>query len=1111
MDTTKRCILLYFFFGQLISGVNHEKEKSNLLKTSVFSHKNNDSVSHLLKLQKKHSPTSNNSGVSMCIPGLNKPNCVSSISESLCSPYDSCISRCGEQPRGLPFTCNCDPECSFYSDCCVDIEKECGSNATPNKEDFTNVTCELLFQNYPVFMVSSCSPQWKNDSLEKLCNSEVTPECAFSNFQSNSTDFEDTFVRCEKYVHRRCAEQLGLKCNETIEPYCGKLIKNHCSKVAASKCKNCEKEFWPVFDKNKILYKNSFCALCNYENNFTSPNIQEVAEEIDDFGHSDRNSTAYSSKITRICFPSVIDSCPDNGNSDLYLMCEKTSGVVVSQETNTAYKNVYCALCHNESLSELRCVNFPSLLSNRSAAPILMAGMIKQFITDFEVTGITNDIQGLRLDDIPATFSMLLNFGLDGRQRVYISSEGDDAMKEHQRRCGKGKIWNPFSAICRKLHCSTQFVLIDYQCVKKDSYDEGNTTTDNITVPYTEADFVHLTFSAEMELFDFLHFHKRNISEICDSIRESFSTSFNITIDRIRNVSFNISLGDFKTLNETLEFLTVMDEYHQINFTIDLDLYEPNSDNSTEPEPSVDSIVSLLASALSVNGFDLGISNTTSRIYEIYQTVDLIKSWCKPEEGFEQKQYWNSDFRLILNDNITSTVGERIQGIYINKTDKFYPKGHFVANILYQGHQFNQNLINVSGVAIVCEWKVQLNKSCTRVVLEKHEYLITENGSLDIMNGSIDKNVVDDSKYEEGENDSIVVCILAPKWKNDNNDYYIEMDVVQAYLSFILSWISVCAMIAVLATYSFFSSLRNLPGCNTMNLTVSLLAMQVTFLLGQRNTVTGKACKAVACLLHYEILCCFMWMNIMAYDLYKTFGNKSILNNIRSKGKYLVWYMVYAYGCPLLIIITTSLLDHFLDDSTFSPHYGKNNVCWITNKSAAVIFFAVPLAIIMCVNFTFYILTICSIRNVKHISYLSNQKNNQRGKSDVFLYARMASVVGLTWTLAFVAAYTREDRLTGKILTYLFLIFNTLQGVFIFCVFVCNRRVFGLYRDAIRKSVSKMSDNSASKKTSESFHRIMNVIHRSVSTDTVVSTISSSSTCSTRSGDSGLKTIEEAE
>ncbi|GIX72354.1 g-protein coupled receptor Mth2 [Caerostris extrusa] len=162
-----------------------------------------------------------------------------------------------------------------------------------------------------------------------------------------------------------------------------------------------------------------------------------------------------------------------------------------------------------------------------------MFGMIKPFIADF-VTGITSDIQGLRLDDIPAAFSMLLNFGLDGRQRM------------------------------------------------------------------PKANNVHLTFNARKWNYSISYSSTNRIFlKFCDSIRESFSTSFNIKIDRIRNVSFNISLGNFSSFNETLEF--------------------------SEPEPSVDSIVSLLASALSVNGFDLGIGNRTSRIYEIHQTVDFSR------------------------------------------------------------------------------------------------------------------------------------------------------------------------------------------------------------------------------------------------------------------------------------------------------------------------------------------------------------------------------------------------------------------------------------------------------------------------------------------------------
>ncbi|KAF8796370.1 G-protein coupled receptor Mth2 like protein [Argiope bruennichi] len=1070
------------------------------------------------------------SGDSSKIEGNNSIPSMDSAPGSFCSPYDSCVSRCNEPPRGLPFTCNCDADCDFYSDCCVDMKKECGNDTVSFREFDSNdvslipkVTCELLIPNYPIFMVSDCSSKWRNASFEKLCDTKITTECIFSNSATRSSDFDDAHVNCESFVYHQCEEELRLKCNETVEPQCSPLIKRHCTKVTSAKCQSCAKEFWPVFDQNQVLYRNSYCAMCNFEDNYILAESKSLVEEMYIIKVRKLSSFGLVNKISRKCFLSVTDFCPNDDNKLLSSLCKKTLGPVLStssQSHGTIYKNVYCALCRNESLNDMRCMKSPLFSSKNPIDLNMMTGMIKPLVMDF-VTGVTSDIQGLRLDDIPAAFSMLLNFGLDGRERVYISSEGDKAMKEHQKRCGPGRIWDPFSSICRKLHCSTEFVLVDYQCVRKDSNNEKNVTqNEEINIPDARAEFVHLTLVAEMELLDLLTFYERNISEICDSLRESFANSFNIKIDRIRNVSFNISLGNFKNRNETLEFLKVMDELHPINFTIDFDLYE--TDNLTKPEPSVDRIVSIMASALSVNGFDLGINNYTSRVFEIHQTVDFLKSWCNPKDGGEMKRYWNSEFKLILNDNVTSPTGERIKGIYINKTGKFYPKGQFVADILYQGHQFKQNLINVSGLAVVCDRRVHLNESCTRVILEKDEYFITENGSL-ILNDSLREKVIDDSAYEQAENDSIVVCLLSPVKKKIDDMYYLQMDIVQAYVSFALSWISVFAMIAVLVTYSIFSSLRNLPGCNTMNLTFSLLAMQITFLLGQRNTVTGDICKGVSILLHYEILCCFMWMNIMAYDLYKTFGDKTVLNNIRSKGKYLFKYMLYAYGIPLLIVIITALLDSYLEDSIFSPQYGKNDICWITNTYAAGMYFAAPLAAIMSANFTLYILTICSIRNVKHVLYLSNQKMNQRGKSDVLLYFRMALVIGLTWAFAFAAAYTKQDRLTGQILTYLFIISNTLQGVFIFAVFVCNRRVHELYREAIQKLFAKASDGPGVLKTFGKFGGLMNALRRTVSTETVVSTVSNSSACSNRSvmstvsnastssTHSGLETIKEVE
>ena len=87
---------------------------------------------------------------------------------------------------------------------------------------------------------------------------------------------------------------------------------------------------------------------------------------------------------------------------------------------------------------------------------------------------------------------------------------------------------------------------------------------------------------------------------------------------------------------------------------------------------------------------------------------------------------------------------------------------------------------------------------------------------------------------------------------------------------------SMVSLILLLTTYTFFSELRNLPGRIIINLSVSLLFYQGVF-LGAVKTVSYERCKIIAVLLHFFVLCSFTWMNVMAYDVHKTFTSSGKL------------------------------------------------------------------------------------------------------------------------------------------------------------------------------------------------------------------------------------------
>ena len=50
------------------------------------------------------------------------------------------------------------------------------------------------------------------------------------------------------------------------------------------------------------------------------------------------------------------------------------------------------------------------------------------------------------------------------------------------------------------------------------------------------------------------------------------------------------------------------------------------------------------------------------------------------------------------------------------------------------------------------------------------------------------------------------------------------------------------------------------------------------------KTCCQVGCKIVAVIVHFTTLATFFWTNIMAWDIYKTFGQRTVLSHIRPTG-----------------------------------------------------------------------------------------------------------------------------------------------------------------------------------------------------------------------------------
>lgn len=518
---------------------------------------------------------------------------------------------------------------------------------------------------------------------------------------------------------------------------------------------------------------------------------------------------------------------------------------------------------------------------------------------------------------------------------------------------------------------------------------------------------------------------------------------------------------------------------------------KPAHKNRTILEKSVKTVVQTMSEMVNTNSFMLTINGTDFKVQGVENTPhgSSMDDFCKKgiHPLFEETQF---NFTTVY-DNKTD---ESVTVITVNGGDgeRYYP-GQYDLSVNIDGSIGNLNQTVISSWVFICKMPKITNKECGRVTLMKGEYQLFENKSIWFVNRTYNMS---EYEYVNEREDTVRICTPsdwvalqqiteAGKWTLACGEDLIKIVIAEAYLSFILGVVSLICMLSVLITYGLFEKLRNLPGVNTMNLTFSLFMGELVFITsGWIQPHQDWLCSAVGMLLHYLFLASFFWMNVMAFDVFRTFGNKSILTRVRKKKKYLPRYLLYAWGCPLLIVTFCGVLDFTDIIEGVQIGYGGNSVdgpdagyvqellnssdssseshvyrigCWIQQPVASMAAFGGPMMLILSGNAVMFIRTIICIRASTRDARFSVRRSSLKrmtGKDDVMLYIRMSTVMGFTWVFglassvisAFAGPTSHTICITLHLLGILFIVFNCSQGIFIFIAFVFNKRILALFK-----------------------------------------------------------------
>ncbi|XP_010392771.2 adhesion G-protein coupled receptor G2 isoform X1 [Corvus cornix cornix] len=253
-------------------------------------------------------------------------------------------------------------------------------------------------------------------------------------------------------------------------------------------------------------------------------------------------------------------------------------------------------------------------------------------------------------------------------------------------------------------------------------------------------------------------------------------------------------------------------------------------------------------------------------------------------------------------------------------------------------------------------------------------------------------------------------------------------ELVLTFISYIGCGLSAIFLSVTLVTYIAFEKIRrDYPSKILIQLCAALLLLNLVFLLDSWIALydTRGLCIAVAVLLHYFLLVSFTWMGLEAFHMYLALV-KVFNTYVR---KYILKFCIVGWGLPAVvvsIVLAVSPDNYGLITTGKVSINGPDEFCWIKNRIVFYITAVGYFCLIFLINISMFIVVLIQLCRIKKKKQLGAQRKTSI--QDLRSVAGLTFLLGITWGFAFFTV--------NEVFTYLFTIFNTLQGFFIF-IFYC--------------------------------------------------------------------------
>ncbi|MGH0146420.1 UNVERIFIED_CONTAM: hypothetical protein FKN15_050664 [Acipenser sinensis] len=280
-------------------------------------------------------------------------------------------------------------------------------------------------------------------------------------------------------------------------------------------------------------------------------------------------------------------------------------------------------------------------------------------------------------------------------------------------------------------------------------------------------------------------------------------------------------------------------------------------------------------------------------------------------------------------------------------------------------------------------------------------------------------------------NFAVLMKFMEVKWSP-------EEESILTKLTFIGSGASLCALVMTLVLFTVLDIPKSDRTSIHKNLFLALIAAQVVLLSSGSATSNKVACTAVAALLHLFFMAAFTWMLVEGLLLW----SKVVTVNL-SEERRMKYYYLIGWGLPVLIVSITL--------AATSEKYSADGHCWLSVKNGVIWGFAGPVIFIIMVNIlvlTRVVLITLSTAKRRAIMLALNSSPIEQAYDQIRAAVKavlvLLPILGLTWLCGVLVPFS-------IVMAYIFVLLNSLQGLFIFLI-------YGVYNTEVRSTIDRIKE-----------------------------------------------------